>query len=99
VGLDLPDEVREEPGFLVGEALLVGGYSGRREARALDHLPDAAVVDGFRDLLGGVDLVGEPADLLGAKRVVGALGGATPLLAQPLDVLRDIPVKRVREGL
>ena len=83
----------------MGEALLIGCHLRGRKAREFDHLADAPFVEGFGDLLGRVEFVREPADLVVAERVVDLLGAAVALGAQVLDVGRHVLIEGIPQLL
>nr|WP_324603253.1 hypothetical protein [Halarchaeum acidiphilum] len=99
VRLDARDEVGVEFALLRGQPLRVRTHAGGREAGLLDDLADATLVDGFRDLLCGLDLVGERLDLVVAEGIGGLVCGPLAALAEVLDVLRGLPVERVPQVL
>ncbi|WP_233745452.1 hypothetical protein [Halobacterium bonnevillei] len=99
VRLDPVDEVAVQRALFVREAVRVVRHPSRRQTRLLDEFPHAALVDRFRDLLGGLDLVRELLDFRVAERVVGGCRRGLPALLEVRDVLRDVRVEGIPQLL
>ena len=99
VRFDRVHEGLEEVALLVGEAVGLGGHPGGREARELDEFADPALVDRLDGVLGGLDVVGQPADFGGVERVVRRRGGALALGSELGDERADVGVEVVVEML
>jgi len=99
VRFDGVDERPEQFAFLGGEAVFVGRHSGGVEAGELDELADTALVDRLDSVLGGPDVVGQPADLGRVERVVGRRGRALALGAEFLDERAHLGVELLAEML